>query len=280
VDRTRYANWNAMLASAMLRAGVVLDDPWATGHALKTLRRLRTESPEPDAVPHTPGGVAGLLEDQVQAAVAALDAYETTGDERWLDWAEAIATRVWRDYRDPDGGFFDRAGPAGEGLLPARVKPIDDAPTPSANGIAGLVLARLAELTGAAVWRDRAGETLRAFAGRAAELGLHGASYLLAVDWLLNGADHLVVVGPPNDPGGTEMHKDALRVYIPRRVVQRIVGPGRRPLPPAIRGMLDRATGTAGYACRGDSCSPPAPDPAAWRETLLSLASSVRLPAL
>ena len=29
VDRTRYTNWNAMMASAMLRAAAVLDDEWA-----------------------------------------------------------------------------------------------------------------------------------------------------------------------------------------------------------------------------------------------------------
>ena len=29
VDRTRYTNWNAMMASAMLRAGAVLGDEWA-----------------------------------------------------------------------------------------------------------------------------------------------------------------------------------------------------------------------------------------------------------
>ena len=280
VDRTRYASWNAMLASAMIRAGAVLADPWATDHALETLRRLRAESPEPDGVPHTPGGVSGLVEDQVQVAAAALDAYEATGDDVWLDWAEAIASRVWRDYRAPDGGFFDRAEAAGEGLLPARVKPIEDAPTPSANGVAAILLARLAELTGAPVWRDRAAETLRAFAGRAAELGLHGATYLLAVDWLLNAGTHLVVVGPSSDPAAAEMHRDALRTYVPRRVIQRIVGQARRPLPPALLGMLGRGTAPAGYACRGESCSPPAPGVAAWRETLLSLGSGVRLPAL
>ena len=279
VDRTRYAGWNAMLVSAMLRAGAVLSDPWAAEHALGSLRRLRAECPEPDAVPHTPGGVGGLLEDQVQVAAAALDAYEGTGEESWLRWAEAIVSRVWRDYRDPDGGLFDREGAEGAGLLRARVKPIEDAPTPSANGIAGIVLVRLAELTGEPVWRDRAAELLRAFAGRAPELGLHGATYLSAVDWLLSPAIHLVIVGPADDAVAAEMHRDALAAYAPRKVIQRMAG-GTGPLPPAILGMLGRGGGSAGYACRGDSCSPPATDSRAWRETLLSMRPEVRLPAL
>ena len=271
VDRTRYAGWNAMLASAMARAGAVLQDAWAADHALRTLRRLRTESPEPDAIPHTPGGVGGLLEDQVQTAAAALDAHEATGDDAWLAWAEALMSRVWRDYRDPAGGLADRAAPAGEGLLAARIRPIEDAPTPSANGVAGLVLGRLAELTGDDAWRARAGELLRPFAGRAAELGLHGATYLMAVDRYLNPGTHLVVVGPRDDPSAAAMHREALRAYAPRRVVQRVSAAAERPLPAAVLGMLGRLTGPAGYACRGDACSPPATDAESWRETLRSI---------
>jgi uncharacterized protein YyaL (SSP411 family) len=70
VDPTRYTNWNAMLASALLAAGAVLDDGWARDNALGTLRRIRRENAEPDQVRHTPGGRQNLLEDQVQVAQA------------------------------------------------------------------------------------------------------------------------------------------------------------------------------------------------------------------
>ena len=167
-----------MMASAMLRAGAVLDDEWARRHALATLELPRAREPEPDAVPHTPGGIGGLLDDQVQIAAAALDAYETTGDREWLAWAEAIMERVWRDYWDEgSGGFFDTARDreGEEGLLPARAKPVQDTPTPSPNGVAGIALARLH----AAHRRRRGGASGRvhwsaAFAGGASELGLHG----------------------------------------------------------------------------------------------------------
>jgi uncharacterized protein YyaL (SSP411 family) len=99
-----------MMASAMLRAAVVLDDAPAGIHALATLDLLRREGPEPDALAHTPGGVTGLLDDQVQAAAAALDAYETTGNGEWLAWAEGLMERVWKDYwDDAAGGLFDTA---------------------------------------------------------------------------------------------------------------------------------------------------------------------------
>ena len=276
VDRTRFANWNAMMASAMLRAGAVLDDHWAREHAMATLRRLRGESGEADALSHTPGGITGLLEDQVHAAAAALDAYEDIGEGDWLEWASRIMDRVWREYRDEEGGgLFDTArGRTGEaGLLPTRVKPVQDTPTPSPNGVAGVVCARLHALTGQPRWRERGGELVRAFAGGAAALGLHGAAFLLALDWHLDPATHLVIAGPAGDPTAEAFHRAALAGYAPRRVIQRITAaePARDALPAAVVAMAPAAGRPRGYACRGATCSLPAESLEAWRDTLASL---------
>ncbi len=276
VDRTRYANWNAMMASAMLRAGFVLGDEDARRHALLTLARLRDERVADDAVAHTPGGVTGLLDDQVQVAAAALDAHEATGDTSWLDWSEQLMDRVWADYWDQEGGgLFDTARDRGAepGLLPARAKPVQDTPTPSPNGVAGIVCARLHELTGDARWRERGLALVRAFAGRGAELGLYAAAFLLAIDWLLSPATHLVVVGGAGDAVADGMHAAALAAFVPRRVVQRIA-PGvaaARPLPPAMAGMVAAGQAPRGYACTGTSCRAPAETGATWQATLAEL---------
>jgi uncharacterized protein YyaL (SSP411 family) len=279
IDRTRYTNWNAMMASAMLRAGAVLGDEWAGGHGLLTLERLRQESSEPDAVAHTPAGVSGLLDDQVQVSAAALDAYEMTGDRKWLEWAERVMERVWADYSDTDGGLFDTArGRRDEiGLLPARAKPIQDTPTPSPNGAAGIVAMRLHQFTDNRRWQERGAALVAAFAGRAAELGLYAATYLLAVDWQVNSVTHLVVVGSAHDTAARSMHRAALAGFLPRRVFQ-LVAPdaaGRQPLPPALQGMLAVGQAPRGYACIGTSCSQPAADLTSWQATLESLRSAV-----
>jgi uncharacterized protein YyaL (SSP411 family) len=278
VDRTRYTNWNAMMASAMLRAGAVLGDTWAGAHALLTLNRLQNESPEPDAVPHTPGGVTGLLDDQVNVAAAALDAYEATGDRKWLEWAERLVHRVWRDYADENGsGLFDTArGRRDEtGLLPARAKPIQDSPTPSPNGVAGIVAFRLYELTGDSRWQERGSSLVAAFAGRVAELGLYAATYLLAVDWQLNPATHLVVIGGSYDEAARAMHAAALAGFVPRKIVQ-LISPTsmeQQRLPEALRGMLAAGDAPRGYACTGTTCTQPSADVASWQAALESLRS-------
>ena len=280
VDRTRYTNWNAMMASAMLRAGTVLVDEEARRHALLTLGRLRDERVAEDAVAHTPGGVTGLLDDQVQVAAAALDAHEATGELGWLTWAVRLMDRVWTEYWDEEGGgLFDtaRGRSSGPGLLPTTAKPVQDTPTPSPNGVAGIVCARLHELTSEARWRERGLAVARAFAGRASELGLYAAAYLLALDWQLSPSTHLVIVGESGDPVADRMHADALALFVPRRVVRRIA-PGEaasQPLPPAMAGMVAAGRAPRAYACTGTSCRAPAGTVEQWRAVLAELPASL-----
>jgi uncharacterized protein len=230
-----------------------------------------------DAVAHTAGGVTGLLEDQVQVAAAALDAYEATGEAGWLTWAERLMDRVWSDYWDAEGGgLFDTArgrGQDGPGLLPARAKPVQDAPTPSPNGVAGVVLARLHELTGQARWRERGLALVAAFAGRADELGLYASAYLLAVDWHLAPTTHLVIVGDAGDPVADRMHADALATFVPRRVARRLTprDAATQTLPPAMAGMVAAGRAPRAYACTGTSCRAPVETVEAWRAVLAEL---------
>ena len=279
VDRTRYTVWNGMLAGALIRAGAILDDEWALDHGLRTLRRIRDEQPDPTTLAHSPGGVGSLLDDQVQVALASLEAHEATGDPQWLTWSAALLDRVWHEYLDPaEGGLFDTASASGEGLLPTRAKPVQDAPTPSPNGVAALCLARLAELTGEPRYAERRDALLGAFASAVPQLGLYGATLAQAMSWALAPATHLVIVegdGPAAAAIAEAMHRAALRHVVPRRVVQRFRTHGPRPaaVPPAVAGMLTAAEGTRGYACIGNSCQAPAGSLAAWSATLAELAT-------
>jgi uncharacterized protein YyaL (SSP411 family) len=275
IDRTRYTNWNAMVAGALVKAGVTLGDDWARDHGVKTLTRIRAENDEPDAVKHAPGGIGGLLDDQVNVAHAAIELYEVTGSAEWLEWCERIMDRVWREYWDPDrGGLFDTLpSTAGEGLLPTPSKPVQDAPTPSPNGVAGLTFARLYEHTQQQRWRERRDALVSAFAGKAGELGLHGATFLRVVDWQLHPAAHLTIVGPSDDAEAARMHRRAVATFLPRKVVQRL-SPGEvgtRSLPPALGAMITAGTGIRAYACVGTNCRMPVSTDQDWTRLLAEL---------
>ncbi len=274
VDPTRYANWNAMVASALIRSGPFLEDTAATEEGVRALVRLRGEQECSDRVAHSPGGTGGLLDDPVECAAAALDACEATGDPAWLHWAGALMDRVWDDHWDPErGGFMDLArGQAGPGLLTAPAKPIQDSPNPSPNGVAGITLARLFEHTRAPRWRERHQALVAAFGGIGSDLGLFASSYLLAADWLVHAATHLLITGPADDPGAAALHRQALAAFVPRRVVVRLTADtSLGTLAPAFGALPGIGAQVRAIACSGDRCLAPVTDPSEWNTRLRSL---------
>ncbi|HUL03581.1 MAG TPA: thioredoxin domain-containing protein [Gemmatimonadales bacterium] len=249
VDTTPYVNWNAMMASAFLHAGAVLDRPECNTLALAVLGRIWAESwDEKAGMGHVIGRAEprGLLEDNVHAAAAFLDAFEATGDGTWLERARAIVSYCIRAHWDDGaGGFFDvAAGGANTAYLATRAKPVQDAPTPSGNGVAALVLARLWGLTDEPEWRRLLDRQLAAFAGSASQLSLHGATLFMAADWGLHPITRVEVAGPAGEGPACAMHLLALQTYRPRKVVVRKTG-----------------TAPAATVCIGTTCSLPVATP-------------------
>src|SRR5205823_8998672 len=254
VDTTPYVNWNAMMAAAFLHAGAVLDRPECNTLALKVLSRIWAEAwDDSRGMAHVVGRAEphGLLEDNVQAAAALLDAYEATGDEAWLERAIAVARHCSRAHWDDQaGGCFDVARDRpGAAYLATPAKPVQDAPTPSGNGVAALVLARLSGLTEDPEWRRLLDRQLATFAGAAAQLGLHAATLLRAMDWALNPTTRVEVSGPRGEGGAgagaaCAMHLLALQTYRPRKIV--------------IRKTADQPAATV---CIGTTCSLPVAAP-------------------
>lgn len=258
VDRTIYTGWSAMTASAMLDAAAFLGRADLERHALTTLERLWAEAAGADGgMRHAIGSdVGGMLEDQVQMAAAALDAYEATGTGAWLHRAEQLMNHVWRSYRTDGGGLRDTAvDRGGEGLLAQPIVPTQDSPTPSPNGVAAITCCRLAEHMGSDAWRARAIELLEALAGSAAELNVFAATLLRAIDWAVSAPTHVVIVGEDDRAG--RLHRAARLVFRPRKVIVRLRA-GARPatLPAPLRAMIDGAAPRA-YVCTGAACAAP-----------------------
>jgi len=266
VDRSIYVSWNAMMAEAFLEAAAVLGREDCRTAALKTLERLWHEAFVAGAgMPHLlrdePAQQTGpaqqgpwLLDDQVQAASAFLSAYEHTGAGEWLDRSRELVDMTLAFYWDEgEGGFFDAREQA-LGFLTERGKPIQDAPTSGPNATAALVLLRLAAVTEDARFRERAERTLGAFAGAAGDLGLHGATFLRAADFLLNGECRIVVadtttMGP--------LRSCAASAFRPRKVV---VSGATSPVP----GMEPPVA----LVCAGTACAAPVRKPADLLATL------------
>jgi len=285
VDETLYVGWNAMFVSAYLEAARVLDRADCREFALKTLDRMLTEAwDEAKGFLHRIGGprLEGSLDDQVFAAAALLDAYESTLDRRYFDGAERAMRIAVERFGDPDhGGFFDRAKDAAPmGGLDVRRKPLQDSPTPGANSIGAMVLDRLHGLTGEPLYGAWAEKTLEAFIGLIPQHGLFASTYGLAA--LLH-ARHLlqvVITGPSGDPKAAELERAANAVYRFGKAVLRVTSErlAANSLPAGLRETLPHldATKAQAFVCVETTCYPPVSGASQLTALLAGVATGAR----
>jgi uncharacterized protein YyaL (SSP411 family) len=182
IDRTLYTDWNAVMASAAIKAGRALNEPTLSEFAIRSLERIALLCYRPGGgMAHYHDGeaqVRGLLDDQIAMAAAQLDAFEATGDIVSEMLAEELALHAVSLMWDGDsGGFFDRAPDqaADVGLLGDRRKPF------AANCAAARLLDRLGRAANKPRYRQLADRTLSAIGPRAAGEGPLAADYVLAV---------------------------------------------------------------------------------------------------
>ena len=279
IDRTLYVNWNAMCISAYLEAARVLALPAAKRFALLSLDRVLQAtwkaSGELTRVAATADGdapaqpIAGTLDDYAMLGTACLDAWESTAEMRYYETAEAIAATLVKKFFDATGGgFFDTdlsqcdINSAPLGVLGARRKPLQDSPTPAANPTAATLLLRLEALNGRAEWREKAQDTLEAFAGVVEHFGLYAGAYGLSLQRFLLPPVQVCVVG--EDAAADVLFAAAMTRYAINKTVLRLprAAIAARALPPVLAETLPHLPelqGTASFAvvCSGTSCHAP-----------------------
>ena len=215
-----------------------------------------------------------MLDDYAFLIHACLDGWLATGSAKYYRAALDLAERMVAEFYDTvGGGFFDAAakGPELLGVLAARRKPLQDSPTPAGNPAAAAALLRLEALNGRADLREKAEDTLEAFAGVVTHFGLYAGTYGLALERLLLPPVQVVVIG--EDAAADELEAAATMGYAVNKSVIRLtraqVG---QELPPLLAETLPllpdlKAAHSFAVVCRGTSCLPPTASP----EQLLTL---------
>ena len=282
VDRTFYAGWNALAADALLQAANVLGSPAYRRRGADILEKLWRESWTPDGGLRRRAGelsdATPILSDQVYFLRACLTLRQSTGQPECLARAVEVADSIQRLFGAPEGGCYDTTPPQSfEAALLPREQPALD------NGCWAEALLALSRLTGDAGYSDQAGAALKVFESVVpgkSYLGSHasrrmeedeealflpaGAAWGRARDMLTQGPVSLVLVGDSSAPVYRRLHRAALRVYAPHRVVQ--------PLDIERDAAQIRELGfplreeAALYACMGNRCLAPITTPQGVRE--------------
>jgi uncharacterized protein YyaL (SSP411 family) len=293
VDKTVYVGWNAMCVSAYLEAATVLGLEEARRFGLKTLDRILAEAWKASAdagegARSTQAGrllhvvaysdpkaqhreVSGLLDDYAATTLACLDAYEATADFSYFKFAQAIGEAIIARFFDATGGGFFDAEPAAEGtslgVLGTRRKPLQDSPTPAGNPMVAIALLRLHHYTGDAEYRDKAEQTLEAFAGIAEQFGIFAATYGIAVVHFLENPVQVVVIGDDEADGAALSDVAAADFGFNKSVLRLTTSQvAAENLPPALAETIPNLpqlkSGKAfAVLCSGFTCQPPITEP-------------------
>jgi len=273
VDRTIYTNWNGLMIRAYLEAAPLLDDKGLIPFALKSIDRVLKESHDPNmgVMYHYLSGrkphVRGLLLDQIAFGDGLVRAYETTGNRKYLEFAQRLIGYIDGNLLESkSGGYYDSAPtPDSGGYLNRLEKPLDE------NSLAAMLLMKLHHVTGDEAYRQRAKSTLEALSGQYVKYGYMASAYALATDLFLNEPTRIVIVGRPQEPGTIRLLEASLRAYDPRKLIV--------PLDPEIdRERLNNLGYTVqpeprAYVCVGETCFPPLTEP---EEVIQRLSRHVR----
>ena len=172
-DATLFADANAYAVIALADYAETFGtlDPqahWARQTAprvLETLRAMRTL--RGDLYHSATRTNSDWMPDLALVARAAVRVHRLQPNPRALQLAEQLLQRVWRDYADPTGGFYDASQSKQWGnfkVVPVRVGS-DDADLPADNALLALAMYEYAEASGDTRWRERALQLLQILGG-------------------------------------------------------------------------------------------------------------------
>ena len=267
------ADWNGLMIAALAEASATFNEADWLVAAEEAFAYVTTEmSPADGLLHHSACGGKNVeqafLDDYANMARAAMALYEVTGDGKYLLLAQSWIETVIRDFKDPDHGGFFFTSVRGEKLI-CRSRSGADNATPSGNGVAAGVLARLYYQTGDDTYRQEAQAVIDAFAGELARNFIAVPTLMVGAE-LLEHAVQVVVIGKPNEPDTDAMVQAAYLAAEPNRLLK-IVEPQsdlREDHPAFGKSQTDgRATA---YVCRGPVCSPPVNQPSALVQQLAS----------
>jgi uncharacterized protein YyaL (SSP411 family) len=213
------------------------------------------------------GGVAkvnGYLEDYTHLIEGLLELYQTTLDPRWYEAAHELAGTMIEHF-SADVGFFDTSDD--HETLIVQPRELQDNAVPSGNGMAALVLSRLAGLAVAPRYLELARGMLAPMQEMLARYPLGFAQWLIALDYVLARPREVSIVGDAEAADTQALLDVCATGYRPHQIVA-LGEPGVEPVTVPIlggRGPIDgRATA---YVCIDFVCQRPVTEP----EELLEL---------
>ncbi len=264
-------DWNGLMIAALARAGADFDEASFRDAASRAADFLLTRSTDgAGRLQHRyrdgEAAISAFADDYLFLIWGLVELYEATFQTRWLDEATRLLDLALKLFWDDEAGGFFQTSHDALGVPGSRIKPLVDGVIPSANSVAVLALARLAEITGRQEYRQRAESVIRLYPREAESNGLSFAFFLSALDFFLGPSFQVVIAADSADPQALSMIRALRGRYLPNMSL--VLRPSNEADPDITRiapytmaqGPVNgRATA---YVCTGWACQLPTNDPA------------------
>jgi uncharacterized protein YyaL (SSP411 family) len=276
VDEAVMTDRNALMASAFIAVSAATGDARYQKTALAALDFILEHL-------RAPGGgfyhewsmgraaVPGIAADQIYLASALLDAFQATGDAKYLAQARALGDLIFTKFRDPATGLVrNQSMEPRDNVLAmsaSSAQVMYDSPMPSVQGQAAIVMRTLGEITSDMRYQKQAEELLApaaALAGGGADSSLGTVG--LALEGEADGGATIAIVGASGDAKTAAMLAAAFAAYRPAKVVVGVdpVRAKSGAMPMAAQAMYAAAAShdtPLAFVCAGTACARPVSDP-------------------
>jgi len=262
--------WNGMMISALARASQSLDEPRYLERAQVTAQFLQANLYDSKtgklwrSFRAGAAGVDGFLDDYTDLIAGLLDLYQAGFDVRWIEWAVSLQEK--QDHLfwdDKDGGYFD-VGASDSSLL-SRTREGYDGAEPSPNSTAAMNLLRLAQFTDRADWRNKAEETITAFAARLQSDPEAVPALASALDFRLAPKKQILIAGDSKSLDTRELLRQVNSRFLPNKILLLADGgAGQEQLArwlPFVAGAHRTKERATAYVCENYVCKLPTTDP-------------------
>jgi uncharacterized protein YyaL (SSP411 family) len=264
LDDKVLTSWNGLAIAAFAEAGAAFARPDLVEAARAAAGFVLDQMHNSDGrLLHAYKGgrasVLGMLEDYAYLADGLFALWEATFEPRWIEASQELAGQMVDLFWDEQGGGFFTTGADHEALL-VRQKELVESVTPSPNGVAALLLQKLAIITGDETQADRARQILRLARTLMERAPQAAPSFLSALDFHLGRPKEVVIVSEADAAGGDA--EPLLRAVWDRFLPNRVLAgapPGIHS--PLLEGKLPRGGVPTAFVCEGYACRAPTTDP-------------------
>lgn len=261
LDDKTLTSWNGLMISAMSRGGRVLKDARYIEAASTCANFLKSQLyVDGELKRRYRSGEArfdGYLDDYAFLIEGLINLYEAGFDVEWLRWAQVLQQKQGKLFWDQEGVGYFFSHPSDETLI-VRRKDFVDGALPSGNGVSALNLLKLFSYTAERDYLTRARKLLSAILSGSERGASAYSSALMALDFELDQAKELVVIG---DGSKSKIFEFLGETFLPNQVVAHSEEPKEaRPYPPILMGKKRLDGKITYFVCENHVCTAPSTD--------------------